>query len=105
MKSYFSLFLLVMAFSLVYTIMWMHKKSKTKNNKKKDSENTFDDYVPDTYVPMIMYLNLTKKTVKGKTNSAAKSKFGPKSTGPTAPVIVAKDTVRKPDADAPLTTL
>ncbi|MCB0605539.1 MAG: gliding motility protein GldN [Saprospiraceae bacterium] len=103
MKSYFSLFLLVMAFSLVYTNNVDAQKSKTKKTtKKKDSEYVPDDYVPDTYVPDDYVPESNKKTVKGKTNSAAKS-TGPKSTGPTAPVIVAaKDTVRKPDADAPL---
>jgi hypothetical protein len=52
MKSYFSLFLLVMAFSLVYTNNVDAQKSKTKKTtKKKDSEYVPDDYVPDTYVP------------------------------------------------------
>lgn len=106
MKSFFSFLFLILAVTLVTTTDVDAQKTKTKKTtKKKDSEYVPDDYVPDTYVPDDYAPEANPKT-KGK---SAKSS-NPKSTGPntttpktTAPVMVsAQDTVRKPDADAPL---
>jgi len=105
MKSFFSLFLLVMAITLVCTNDVDAQKSKTKKTtKKKDSEYVPDDYVPDDYVPDDYAVPESNQAAKGK----SKSTTGPKSTGPksagtaTNPIVSSQDTVRKPDPDAPL---
>ncbi len=103
MKSLFSFLILVSLFS--FSII-NNADAQKKKAKKADSEYVPDDYVPDDYVPddykPVPEANPKKgaKTTTKTTNKAVTTP--PKSTGPAPVVIAAADTVRKPDADAPL---
>jgi len=103
MKSLFSFLILVSLFS--FSII-NNADAQKKKAKKADSEYVPDDYVPDDYVPddykPVPEAN-PKKGAKTTTKTTAKAvTTPPKSTGPAPVVIAAADTVRKPDADAPL---
>lgn len=108
MKSFFSFLFLVAAFSIFTSVDVDAQKTK-KAKKNQDSEYVPDDYVPDDYAPDD-YKPVPEATPKAKkstpqNNATSNNTGSTKSTGPTTtpPVIVsAQDTVRKPDADAPL---
>ncbi|MEO5583438.1 MAG: gliding motility protein GldN [Saprospiraceae bacterium] len=106
MKSLFSFMLLVALFSFSFIETTDAQTKKTKKNQ--DSEYVPDDYVPDDYVPddykQVPEANPKAKKTAVKTKTDAVTTPTPtKSTGPGPKVVVAAaDTVRKPDADAPL---
>ena len=113
MKSLFSFLFLV---SLISTLSVSEiSAQKTKKAKKtQDSEYVPDDYVPEDYTPddykPVPEGNpkAKKGSTKNTTTTPKSNAAGTKSTGPgttTTPpavIVAAADTVRKPDADAPL---
>lgn len=103
MKSLFSFLILVSLFQfrmLVSTLLYSIRKAK-KANAIYSEQYIPDNYVPDDYKPLIA--GLIKKGAKTTTKTTAKAvTTPPKSTGTAPVVIAAADTVRKPDADAPI---
>lgn len=98
MKSLINLFLVIALFSFAASAL---DAQTTKTTKKQDSEYVPDDYVPDDYVPDdIPEANPSGQTTRpgATTRPASTTRQSDR------PIILSSgtDSVRKPDADAPL---